>query len=92
MKKHPEIEITKKQLGNLFEFTTSRTHFLYAGSYHDLIDKVAMDSALGQLLTNLFMGYHEKIWLGEFKSCEVILDRRYVDEIICLFSCEKDAD
>lgn len=51
-----------------------------------------MDSALGQLLTNLFMGYHEKIWLGEFKSCEVILDRRYVDEIICLFSCEKDAD
>ena len=33
-------------------------------------------------LANLFMGYHEKIWLEEFKTCEVVLYRRYVDDII----------
>ena len=27
-----------------------------------------------------------------FKICEVVLCRRYVDEIISFFACEKDAD
>ena len=51
-----------------------------------------MSSPSGPVLANLFMGYHEKIWLEEFKTCEVVLYRRYVDDIICLFACEKDAD
>ena len=51
-----------------------------------------MGSPLGPVLTNLFMGYHEKIWLEEFKTCEVVLYRWYVNDISCLFACEKDAD
>ena len=51
-----------------------------------------MGSPLGPVLANLFLGYHEKIWLEEFKTCEVVLYRRYVDDIICMFACEKDAD
>ena len=38
------------------------------------------------------MGYHEQIWLEEFKTCEVVLYPRYVDDIICLFASEKDAN
>ena len=90
--KCPEIRITRKQLTKLFEFATSGTHFLVNGNYYDQIDGVAMGSPLGPVLINLFMGYHEKIWLEEFKTCEVVLYRWYVDDIICLFACEKDAD
>ena len=46
----------------------------------------------GPVLANLFMEYHEKTWLEEFKTCEVVLYRRYVDDIIYLFTCEKDAE
>ena len=52
---------------------------------------MAVGSPLRPVLANLFMGYHEKIWLEQFKTCEVVLYRRYVDDIICLLACEKDA-
>ena len=51
-----------------------------------------MGSPLGPVITNLFMGYHEQKWLQSFKECEVILCRRYKDDIICLFNSESDAD
>ena len=38
------------------------------------------------------MGYHEQKWLQSFEECELVLYRRYVDDIICLFNCESDAD
>ena len=38
------------------------------------------------------MGYQEKIWLEEFETCEAVLYRWHVDDIICLSACEKDAD
>ena len=38
------------------------------------------------------MGHHEANWLQEFKDCEIILYRRYLDDIICLFISELDAD
>ena len=90
--KRPEIRITKKQLTKLFEFATPVTHFLFNGNYYDQTDGVGIGFPLGPLLANLFIGYHEKIWLEEFKTCEVVLCRRYVDDIICLFAREKDAD
>ena len=44
--KRPEIRITRKQLTKLFEFATSRTHFLFNAKYYDQIDFVAMGSSL----------------------------------------------
>ena len=38
------------------------------------------------------MDYHEANWLQAFRDCEIILYRRYVDDIICLFNSESDAD
>ena len=51
-----------------------------------------MGSPLGPVLANLFMGYYEQKWLQSFEECELILYHRYVDDIICLFSSESDAD
>ena len=51
-----------------------------------------MGSPLGLVLANLFMGFHEKRWLGQFQFCNVLLYCRYVDDIICLFNSEQDAD
>ena len=72
-KKCPEIRVTRKQLTKLFEFATLGIHFLFDRNYYDQIDGVAMGSPLGSVLANLFMGYHEKTWLEEFKTCEVVL-------------------
>ena len=89
---NPDFKITKNELKKLFDFATSGTHFLFDGSFYDQIDGVAMGSPLGPVLANLFMGYHEANWLQVFKDCEIILYRRYVDDIICLFNSESDAD
>ena len=78
--KYPDLKITRQKLKKLFEFATSGTHFLF-----DQIDGVAMGSPLGPILANLFMGFHEKRWLDQFQFCQVLLYRRYVDDIICLF-------
>ena len=51
-----------------------------------------MGSPLGPVLANLFMGYYETLWLNTFRECEIILHRRYVNDIICLFNCESDSD
>ena len=90
--KRPEMRITGKQLTKLFEFVTLRFYFLFNGNYYDQINNVVMGFPLGHALANLFISYHEKIWSEEFKISEVVLYRWYVDDIICLFACEKDAN
>lgn len=39
-----------------------------------------------------FMGCHEQMWLQSFEECEVVLYRRLVHDIICLFNGEFDTD
>ena len=45
-----------------------------------------MVSPLGPVLANLFMGYHEKNWLQEIDTGEILLYRRYV---YIFFACLK---
>ena len=87
---NPDFKITENESKKLSDFAASGTHFLFDGSFYDQIDGVAMGSPLGPVLANLFMGYHEANWLQVFKDCEIILYRRYVDDIICLFNSESD--
>ena len=51
-----------------------------------------MGSPHGPVLFNLFMGHYETLLLNTFPECEIILYRRYVHDIICLFNCESDAE
>ena len=82
--KYPDLKIAKQELKKLFECETSGTHFLFDGSYYDQIDGVAVGSPFDPVLANLFMGFHEKRWLDQFQFCDVLLYRRYVDDIVCL--------
>ena len=51
-----------------------------------------MGSPLGPVLATLFMGYHKKKWLQEFNKGKVLMYKRYVDDIFCMFGNEKDAE
>ena len=88
---NPNIRITKKELKTLFEFAISDTQILFDDNFYDQIDGVGISSPLGPVLANLFMGFHEKQWFSDFTYSIVLLYRRYVDDIICLFYCENDA-
>ena len=90
--KNPGFKISKADLRKLFQFATSGVHFMFQGKFYDQVDSVAMGSPLGPVLANLFMGYHAQKWLQSFEECELVLYRRYVDDIICLFNSESDAD
>ena len=83
---NPGLNITKVELKKLFKFETSGTYFPFQGTLYDQIDGVAMGSPLGPILANLFMGYYETMWLNAFRECGIILYKRYVDDIICLFN------
>ena len=65
---------------------------MFEGNFYDQIDGMPMGSPLGPALANHFMRYHEQKWLESFEQCELILCRSYVDDIICLFNRESDAD
>ena len=79
---NPGLNITKAELKKLLEFSTLGTYFLFQGTFYDQIDGVAMGSPLGPVLANLFMGYYETMSPNAFRECEIILYRRYVDDIM----------
>ena len=55
------------------------------------IDGVAIGSPFAPVLSNLFMGHHEKLWLENFQDSEILFYRRYVDDTFCLFHSENQA-
>ena len=90
-KHNPEFPISKDNLRELFTFAASQTHFLFNGLFYDQCDGVAMGSPLAPILANLFMGYHEEQWIGNYKDSQLLCYRRYVDDTFCLFHNEQDA-
>ena len=87
----PNIGMTKCELKKLFQFATSKSHFLFNDEVFDQVDGVAMGSPLGPVLANVFMGYHEKFWIENYNGIKPDLYTRYVDDIFCLFKSEDDA-
>ena len=90
-KGNPDLQLTKTELRNLFNFATAQTHFLFKGSFFDQIDRVAMGSPLAPVLANLFMGHHERIWLENYKASSILFYQHYVDDTFYLFDTEHDA-
>ena len=91
IKNEPNLNISRKELSQLFRFATAETHFLFEGKIYDQIDGVVMGSPLAPVLANLFMGYHENNWLNNYKGPAPIIYKRYVDDIFCLFNNELEA-
>ena len=91
MEKEPNSKLSKKDLKVLFQFATSKSHFLFEEEYFDQVDGVAMGSPLAPVLANIFMGHFEKLWIENYRGNKVEFYKRYVDDIFCLFKNEKDA-
>ena len=85
-KGNPDLQLTKPDLRNLFNFASAQTH-----SFFDQIDGMAMGFPLAPVLANFFMGHHERIWLENCKASSILFYRRYVDYTFCLFDTEHDA-
>ena len=85
------IGMNRNELKKLFEFATSKSHFMFNDEFFDQIDGVAMGSPLGPLLANIFMGYNEKFWIENYSGVKPELYKRYVDDVFCLFQNENDA-
>ena len=64
----------------------SESLVLFDGEYYKQTDGVAMGSLLRPTFTNIFLSYHEQIWLKncpcEFKP---VIYKRYVDDTSLLF-------
>ena len=69
---NPDLKLSNTELKSLFSVATAQTHFLFKGSFYDQIDGVAMGSPLAPVLSNLFMGHHEKLWLENFQDSEIL--------------------
>ena len=80
----PNIDgFTETDFHELLTVTISVSLVWFDGEYYKQIDGVAMGSPLGPTFANIFLGYHEQIWLKncpcEFKP---FIYKRYVDEIV----------
>ena len=83
-----EVEnLTKTEFKNLLDLACKNALFVFDGIHYHQIDGVAVGSPLGPCLTNIFMSYHEKIWLHECPDdIKPKFYCRYVDDIFIL--CE----
>ena len=80
-------KLSKREFKELLDLACKNSLFIFDGIYYNQIDGVAMGSPLGPCLANIFMNYHEKIWLDECPSeIKPKYYRRYVDDIFVL--CE----
>ena len=70
----------------LLTVTMSESLVLFDGEYYKQIDGVTMGSPLGPTFFNIFLSYHEQIWLKNY-PCEFkpVIYERYVDDTFFLF-------
>ena len=50
-----------------------------------------MGSPLAPILANIFMGFHECMWLNEYNFNKPKFYLRYADEILAVFDNEQDS-
>ena len=90
---HNDCRLDKPSFHKLLTFAVKDNHFVFNGQLYDQIDGVAMGSPLGPSLANLFMCALEQKFLDECPlQFKPVLYRRYVDDTLCLFENEQQAD
>ena len=62
-----KLKLSKADLTKLFTIATAQTHLLVNGKVYDQIDGAAMGSPIARVLTNLFLGHYEQLWLSMYK-------------------------
>jgi len=88
-KKRKVNGLLKRHFVELLQLATMQSCFLFNERFYQQIDGVAMGSPLGPTLANMFMSYHEDIWLDNCpEQFRPVYYRRYIDDIIVLFKHE----
>ena len=79
-------KLSKNSFRELLTRTMSELLILFDQQFYNQHNGVAMGSPLGPTVADVFLCYHEKIWLqnssSEFKP---VIYRRYVDDTFLLF-------
>ena len=78
--------LSKDSFRELLTRIKSESLILFDQQFYKQQDGVAMGSPLGSTLANVFLCYHEKIWLQNCPSeFNPVIYRRYVDDTFVLF-------
>ena len=85
------LNITRKELKNIFLFATSQTYFTFNCKLYYQINGVVMGSPLAPVLANIFMGFDESKLLNEYNLNKPKFYLRYVDDILAAFCDEQDS-
>ena len=63
---NPNLNVTKKELKNIFPFATSQTYFIFNSKFYNQFDGVAMSSSLTPVLPNIFTNFYESKSLNQY--------------------------
>ena len=82
--------LSKDSFRELLTRTMSESLILFDQEFYKQHDGVAMGSPLGHRLANVFLCYHEKIWIQNCPSAfKPMIYRWYLDDTFLLF-CSKN--
>ena len=79
--------LNKKEMFKMLSLTLKEPIILFDNKYYSQIDRVAMVSLLATTLANVFLCYHESIWLKDCpKDLKAVYYKRYAGDIFLLFN------
>ena len=80
------LNLTQNLFKQLLSHTVNNTFFLFNNILYQQTEGLGMGLPLGPTFANIFMTYHEKIWLRDCPNTfKPIFYRRYIDDTFLLF-------
>jgi len=74
----------RRELKELLETASKKSHFQFNGTFFDQIDGVAMGSPFGPDVADMFMIWFENLYMDIIKSHGVVFWLRFVDDVFIL--------
>ena len=80
------LGLSREYFKRLLELSVTNSIFLFNNALYKQIDGLGMGLPLSPTFANIFLCYHESIWLQDCPSdFKPVLYRRYVDDTFLLF-------